>query len=153
MTITILTLGGGTRRHCSMGTASSSYNYTSFVAILVAVMAVGVYTIPNNKDANHFYINWHKNPGTGGPFERLFYPTNNGYNNINNNNTPLDDDNYKTNKKGDKPSRSNFATQDQEFRSGLNALKDIVETSLRDGKRLRPCKCVRDSSVLSKIAL
>jgi hypothetical protein len=97
----------------------------------MAVMRVGsgLYTIQKN---NGIYINWHKNPGTGGPFETVFYPTNDGYVFIDND----DDDNNNNNKGRGKK----FETQDQEFKSGLNALKDIVEKALRDGKRLRPCK-------------
>jgi hypothetical protein len=51
------------------------------VVILIAIMTVAdVYTIKKDEPHSGVYINWHKNPGTGGPFETVFYPTNDDFN-------------------------------------------------------------------------
>jgi FAD binding domain len=66
--------------------------------------------------AGNFYINYHVNAGVGGPYEKLFTPTNNV---------------VQTNPE-------NNRIQSEEYTSGLQALKDIVRQASSDGKRLRP---------------
>lgn len=70
------------------------------------------------------FLNWNMVDGVGGPFEGLFYPSNN------------------VNYKYISDSGSGFPevpfTQNEEFLSGLQGLKDIIAIAAREGKRLRP---------------
>jgi hypothetical protein len=65
----------------------------------------------------HVYVNWHKTPAVGGPYEQLWEPRN-----------------------SDQANRHIPAgqfTQDQDYATGLQALKRIVEQAGRDAKRVR----------------
>jgi hypothetical protein len=64
----------------------------------------------------HLYVNWHRTPGIGGTYEKLWEPTNN-------------------NKATNLPVGQN--TQDNDYLTGLNALKHIVAKAGQDGKRVR----------------
>jgi FAD binding domain len=68
------------------------------------------------------YINWHLNPGIGGPYLQTFYPTNDN----------IDNRSVSQNKKVEA-----LETQDEEFMTGLKALKNIVNKVAKSGKRLR----------------
>jgi tmRNA-binding protein len=70
-------------------------------------------------DDGGVYINWHLNTGVGGPYRKTFYPSNNS--------TSSQDHKIEARE-----------TQDQEFMTGLQALKDIVDKAAEDGMRLRP---------------
>jgi FAD binding domain len=82
------------------------------VAIVTPFCIRAAFTASNGNDAH--YISYPKNAGVGGPCETIFHPTNNV------------------------KIKSKYATQDQEFASGLQALKDIVNKASSDGMRLRP---------------
>jgi hypothetical protein len=77
----------------------------------------------------NFYINWHVNLAVGGTYEKMFYPSN-GMDVSSNRDKSSVSPNF--DKKEDIPN-----VQDQEFKTGLNELKDIVNQAQVDGKHLR----------------
>jgi hypothetical protein len=77
------------------------------------------------------YINWHVNLAVGGKYEKMFYPSNG----IDVTSSDRDDTTFVSpnfDKKEDVPN-----VQDEEFKTGLNELKDIVNQAQVDGKHLR----------------
>lgn len=70
------------------------------------------------------FLNWNMVEGVGGPFEGLFFPSNNvDYEYIADSGSGFPEVPY---------------TQNKDFRAGLQGLKDIIAIAAQEGKRLRP---------------
>jgi hypothetical protein len=100
-----------------------SYSRSS-VAFNALLLYVGfAWTLLLSVDAIDF-LNWNMVEGVGGPFEGLFFPSNNvDYEYIAESGDGLPAVPY---------------TQNEDFRSGLQGLKDIIAIAARERKRLRP---------------
>lgn len=103
----------------------SAYSHAQVLLIvqsLILAAFCGVYAIQTATEEGdilkelHRYVNWHRTPGVGGPYEQLWEPTNN--------------------KKAINLPVGKL-TQDQDYLTGLNALKHIVAQAGRDEKRVR----------------
>ena len=98
-------------RSSSAASSSSSFSLVQVLLVVQSVLLAGyVGAILADADGEllktlHLYVNWHKTPGVGGPYEHLFEPSNRLVQARNNDNQPK--------------------TQDREFRTGLNELKRI----------------------------
>jgi hypothetical protein len=70
------------------------------------------------------FLNWNMVNGVGGPFEGLFYPSNNvDYKYISDSGSGFPEVPF---------------TQNEDFLAGLQGLKDIIAIAAQGGKRLRP---------------
>jgi hypothetical protein len=110
-------------RNSSIFSSATCRHVLCIVQSVLLIVVCGVYATTQINEIMegellkelHVYVNWHKTPAVGGPYEHLFEPHN-----------------------SDKalPASGQY-TQDMDYATGLNALKRIVQKAGRDNKRVR----------------